>query len=113
MARPRQPLERRFWKYVAKGPDCWNWVGSTRNGYGTTTEGGCDGRLLYAHRVSYMIAFGEIPSGLVVHHRCGNQLCVNPAHLEPLTCADHKREHPEIHDRPHACCKQGHPYTHD
>lgn len=36
----------------------------------------------YAHRVAYIEAFGEIPKGLVVRHKCDVRNCINPDHLE-------------------------------
>jgi len=52
---------------------------------------------------------GEIPEGVHLHHTCKNRACVNPWHLEPLTAADHVREHAAAKTH----CPQGHPYEGD
>lgn len=81
--------EARFWSYVRKaGPDeCWQWIGAICGaprgpGYGHLNIGG---RPVMAHRYAYEQSIGPIPDGLVLDHRCRNQHCVNPAHLEPVT----------------------------
>lgn len=55
------------------------------NGYGVSKG-------LYAHRVAYEVAFGKIPEGLVVRHKCDNRICINPEHLELGTQADNVRD---------------------
>lgn len=41
-------------------------------------------RQIAAHRWAYELFKGPIPTGLVVHHTCGNHWCVNPDHLEAI-----------------------------
>ena len=74
------PVEERFWKFVDKSTDCWIWRGASEGRYGLIGIGG-SGNMDYAHRVSWKLNFGNIPSGLFVLHKCDNSLCVNPSHL--------------------------------
>ena len=70
------------------GPDsCWPWTAYTdRAGYGVTSD--VDGKTQLAHRVSYMLAHGNITQGAHVCHRCDNPPCCNPSHLWPGTAYD-------------------------
>jgi len=75
----------RFWEKVEKTTTCWNWIAfKDKDGYGkfkpTITE------CVRAHRFSYELIKGEIPEGLQLDHICKNKACVNPAHLEIVTC---------------------------
>lgn len=77
-------LLERFWAKVDKTPTCWLWTASrAKNGYGKMTTVGSS--KAYAHRLSYSIAYGPIPAGMVIDHRCHNKLCVNPEHLQAVT----------------------------
>jgi HNH endonuclease len=79
---PRLPLEDRLWLNVEKGPGCWEWTASKIQGHARL---GHEGRTVYAHRLSYEIAYGPIPDGLQIDHMCHNRGCVNPGHLRAVT----------------------------
>jgi len=78
----RSTLERRFWKRVHKTCGCWLWTGSRlgshSGGYGSINIGGTPRG---AHRVSWELHYGPIPSGMLVMHKCDTPLCVRPTHL--------------------------------
>ena len=77
------------------GPDaCWPWLGATvSKGYGSVGVPNGDGtfRTVGAHRAMYEMEVGPIPDGLQIDHLCRNVICVNPAHLEPVTQAENMR----------------------
>jgi hypothetical protein len=58
---------------------CWIWTGTRdRLGYGRF---GLNGRQPGAHRISWELHRGDIPSGMNVCHQCDVPNCVNPDHL--------------------------------
>lgn len=75
--------EERFWSLVDKAGDtdaCWLWKGTLNKpgGYGRVSWHGKRAR---AHRVAYLLTYGELPDHLEVCHTCDNPPCCNPKHL--------------------------------
>lgn len=86
----RPPIEERFWKHVDKSGDCWTWTGSVSgNGYGAIRY---NGKQTGAHRVAWILAYGDIPNGMVVRHSCDNPLCVRIDHLSLGTVVENSQD---------------------
>lgn len=93
---------------------CWVWVGAVdRDGYAISRTP--DRSSARVHRVMWEQLRGPIQSGLHVDHLCRNRRCVNPTHLEPVTCAENIRRgdtgkrKPWHKPKPHRdVCRNGH-----
>lgn len=95
-ARPKSFFHQsaKFWAHVFITETCWLWQGTKQaNGYGLIR---LQGKPQSAHAAAYKLFFGDIEQGLEIHYTCQNKLCVNPAHLKPLSRNDHKRLHVEL-----------------
>jgi hypothetical protein len=92
-------LPARFKSKIVLEPNgCWYYTAHKIGGYGRYSVA----RLTVpAHRYSYEFFLGPVPAGMQLDHlchtlddscragdRCRHRACVNPAHLEPVTCKE-------------------------
>lgn len=82
--RPRIP------QYIVNdATECWEWQWfKDHKGYGRKKVGG---RAIPAHVYFYEQQYGPVPDGLQLDHKCRCRSCVNPDHLEPVTCVENVR----------------------
>lgn len=97
---------------------CWLWTGSVgSHGYGFVKY---SGKMMYAHRIAFLLAEGYLPprpsyhhprhsEALVMDHLCRVRNCVNPDHLAVVTNTENKRRGAALITH----CPQGHPYAGD
>lgn len=76
-------VEDRFWAKVEKTEDCWIWRGKKGlTGYGSIVV---NGKLVYAHRLVFVLFGKALPDDMECDHLCHNTSCVRPDHLRPVT----------------------------
>ena len=82
-------VERFLCKTVKLDGGCVQWLASKdKQGYGYFSLG----KLMHAHRASYMLFKGPIPEGMLVMHECDNPSCVNPNHISLGTHAQNQAQ---------------------
>lgn len=78
-----------FWAKVNCGSpsECWLWTGGVAScGAGIVYVSSPKKSSTLAHRVAWSLLKGEkLPSACPLRQDCGNRLCVNPAHMTPVT----------------------------
>lgn len=77
-----------FWSQVNKTSGCWLWTGGVQNkGYGqiaisrATPNAPKKQLKVLVHRYSWELAYGPVPEGMYVLHKCDTPRCVRPDHL--------------------------------
>ena len=114
----------RFWAGLDKGGElfngqpCWLWLGPVdKDGYGRLyTHQTTDRKVVMqrVHRFAWELFYGPMSEGLQIDHLCRNRRCVNPTHLEPVTCKVNIRRGMtgklNNHQTRKTCCPRGHPY---
>ena len=91
--------EQKFLARITKSENgCWIWAGPFQETgrhhefiYGRFPVKQQNGKWksALAHIFSYTHFKGAIPEGHEIHHKCDNQICVNPEHLELVTKTGH------------------------
>lgn len=75
---------------------CFEFSGGKNSaGYGVVSLGVIaykKSKLEYAHRLSFYLHNGFIPSDLVIDHKCGNRACINPSHLQAIAHEENARQ---------------------
>lgn len=90
---------------------CYLWYGANdgSQGYGRFYSGD---KYRSAHVLSYEWTIGGVPAGMQIDHLCRNPGCVNPDHLEAVTCRENLlrgQTHAAINAAKTAC-PRGHVY---
>ena len=84
---------------------CWQWTaGVNRKGYGVTQLHGVKH---HAHKTIYLLHGESVPDGFHLDHLCRNKICVNPAHMEPVTLLENvRRQHAAQANRLREICAE-------
>lgn len=102
-------MERLLNKIKISKNGCWVWTGAVfKKSNGSYGQIRIDGKLKFAHRVSYETFKKEVSLGLELDHLCRKTLCINPSHLEEVTHQENVRRGKSFNKNNK--CKRGHVY---
>lgn len=117
MPKPFGSIQERFSNMFMPVPwtGCWLWLGHLNNkGYGQFWIKSNENKVL-AHRLSWEMVHGRIPSNQCVLHKCDVSCCVNPEHLFLGSIADNNadmiakgRSNSGARQKAQTHCKHGH-----
>jgi hypothetical protein len=87
----RGTLAERLARRSERVGDCLVWQGTKGNadGHGRINDHGVS---RWTHRVAWEIAYGPIPTGKFVCHKCDNPPCIEPTHLFLGTAKDNSKD---------------------
>ena len=108
---PLDRLLRRFsWGEKFNGTRCMVFTGALTDGYGRIRA---NGSRPYAHRFLYEQWVGTVPEGLQIDHLCRNRACMNPMHVEVVTCKVNiqRGNTGKTKRQPKTHCLRGHEFT--
>jgi hypothetical protein len=74
----RNEIKNKLLRFHRKVGGYWLFGNCSPASYGTLWN---RGKTYTAHRMSYQIFNGPIPTGLLVMHKCDTPACINPEHL--------------------------------
>ena len=81
-----KPLRERLKNYILNPvTKCWDWRGKITNKNRPYGRLMVNGKMIMAHRASYLLFKGRIDKGLEIDHLCKNTRCINPEHLEAVS----------------------------
>ena len=91
---------------------CWHWKGATSDGYGQVTDPSTR-KLIYVHRLTFILAGGHIPASYQLDHICRVRACCNPEHLRVVTGRENILCSTGFSARnaKKTACPKGHPYS--
>jgi len=100
----------RFLSKISISDSCWEWTDcKDKDGYGRIR---INRKEVRAHRFAYEYYYGDLDPILQIDHLCRNPRCVNPIHLEQVTCKENiNRGLTGIKNKVKTHCSRGHEYN--
>lgn len=90
-----KPIHLKLWPRIRIDENgCWLWqAGKDKDGYGRLQWRRRDGKTeRRAHRIAWILSFGEIPEGMMILHKCDVPGCCNPIHLRLGNALDNSND---------------------